>query len=357
MINISDLEQKIKLARDAYYNLDPIMSDEEYDALIDTLKDVKPESPEVKEVGYFPSSNEWGKETHIDPMGSLNKVNSTDEFLEWASWDDQYLITHKLDGLSLEVIYSDGQLLKAVTRGDGYTGENVTVNARYIKGISRNFGRNIRIRGEVILPVDIFLSKYSDTYANPRNAAAGMLRDRKNGSELCKDLKFISFWSSEEHQSHEKMFRKLESDGFYIPDYLAVSNKGGVVELFQQSVSMRSSLPYEIDGMVIYLNDMTTFLGLGSKDRRPEGAIAWKYAAQAKVTKLTDIRWSVGPTGRVNPIAVVEPVNIGGVTITNVSLQNYANFKSMNLKEGSLLLISRKNDVIPYVEGVVSDSE
>jgi DNA ligase (NAD+) len=357
MTTTQELEAKIKAARDAYYNLDPIMTDHEYDALVDSLKSLSPTSEQVVSVGApLPSSGDWGKVTHEDPMGSLNKVNSREEFMEWAEWNCDYLITHKLDGLSLELQYEDGNLLRAVTRGDGYVGENVTINAKHLIGaipVCKMGGDTIRVRGEVILPIDTFKTKYSDIYANPRNAAAGMLRDRKNGQELCKDLKFVAFWHSDRKMNHFKMFLDLQNGGFNIPSYIYPGNKNQISLAFEESTSKREFLEYEIDGMVIYVDDYQRFDGLGAKDRRPNGAIAWKYAAQTKVSKLVDVKWSVGPTGRINPIAVVEPVNIGGVTITNISLQNYANFKSMNLYKGALLMISRKNDVIPYVEGVV----
>lgn len=354
-MNITELEDLLKRASEAYYNLDPIMSDNEYDALYETLKALKPNSAEVRAVGATVSGNDWGKETHVEPMGSLFKVNDVDEFLSWSNDKDEYLITHKLDGLSLECVYENGSLMKTVTRGDGYVGENVTPNGQRINGIPKNVSGNLRIRGEVILPVRVFNEKYKDIYANPRNAAAGMLRDRKNGHKSCEDLKFIAFWVSTQKTSHSAVFLYLQELGFNIPQTIKIGKRLDIVSHFETSKEERTKLDYEIDGMVVYINDMEKFVGLGSKDRRPLGAIAWKYAAQSKVSKLVDIRWSVGPTGRVNPIAIIEPVNIGGVTITNVSLQNNENFKSLNLYKGATLIISRKNDVIPYVEGVVSD--
>lgn len=350
------LRQELKTARDAYFNLDPVMSDQAYDAKKQRLAEIDPQNEEVTAVGAAsPKYSVWEKVAHEIPMGSLSKVNEEDEMVQWAEGSDAdtFLITHKIDGSSLEVVYEDGKLVRCVTRGDGKIGEDVTVNAVQIPNLPRKIsppGRVI-VRGEVVMTKPVFQALYSEKYANPRNTAAGKIRDKKGGGKDCKHLRFLAFTvvSDSAPLTEGMRFSTLRDLGFRVPNWV-IGSLENVIAWHRGTDDGRDDIPYEIDGTVVRVNDIPTQEALGDLNMRPRGQMAWKFDPAMGVTKVLGVRWQNGPTGRITPVAILEPVNVGGVTIANVSLHNLSMFRDLGLWEGCEVLISRRNDVIPYIE-------
>lgn len=356
-MELNPLREKIKSAREAYYNLDPIISDQEYDALIDELKSLNPQDEEVTKVGAAVSKHSvWEKVEHTIPMGSLDKVNSKDEFMKWVEETKakKFLITYKIDGSSMELVYKQGKLVRCVTRGDGKIGEDVTRNVIQIPTVLKEISEtgDTTIRGEVVMYKDVFNAKYAHKYANPRNTAAGRVRDKKDGGKDCENLTFLAYTIISENKipTEEGQFIVLRELGFETPMYSC----GGSFEMdeyYRGTKRFREDLPYEIDGMVVRVDDVAAQEELGELNMRPKGQVAWKFDPSMAQTKVINIRWSIGTSGRITPVAEVEPVGIGGVTITSISLHNLAIFKDLALFKGCRVLIARRGDVIPYIEG------
>ena len=355
---IAELRGRLKEAREAYYNLSPAMSDQEYDALKDELAALSPDDAEVTAVGADPIKvSVWEKVEHEIPMGSLSKVNEEEEFRQWATGTGagSFLITHKIDGSSLEVIYEGGRLLRCVTRGNGKVGEDVTRNASQIPTIPGTIPithERVVVRGEVMMMKQVFQDHYADQYANPRNTAAGKIRELKGGGADCRNLSFLAFtlMSPSAPGKEHVRFAALKKMGFETPWWELANGTAEVVRAHTVVDEGREAIPYEIDGTVVRVDDMTLQAELGDLNMRPRGQMAWKFDPAMGVTKVLDVKWQVGPTGRVTPVAVLEPVEVGGVTIVNVSLHNLSMFKDLGLWAGCEVLISRRNDVIPYVE-------
>jgi DNA ligase (NAD+) len=360
---IEELSLKIREAREGYYNLNTILSDQEYDALIDELKSLDPNHKELILVGAAPTEiSVWEKVPHKIPMGSLNKVNSEAEFLEWAEKlnTGSIHITHKIDGSSMELVYQKGMLISAVTRGDGMIGEEVLSNMSKVPSIPKKLPIEIDVivRGEIVILKKVFEEKYSESYANPRNTAAGKVRDKKGGGKDCVNLNFLAYWMIKEIDQPSTLsyaFKELKSLGFEVPEAAACTDKEYIVKIFKGID--RESVPYEIDGMVVSVNNLNDLQELGELNLRPNGQVAWKFDPSMRESRVIDVKWQVGSSGRVTGVAVVEPINIGGVTITNVSLHNLSMFKDLNLHKGCRVLISRRNDCIPYLEKNLSDDQ
>lgn len=353
-----ELRACLKVWRDAYYNLTPVVPDPVYDSAKDELARLEPSDPEVTAVGAPPPQfSLWEKVVHEIPMGSLGKVNSLAEFREWVekTGSGSFFYTHKIDGSSMELVYDGGRLVRAVTRGDGTVGEDVLSNVSQVPDVPQSVpvsGRFI-VRGEVVMLKSVFQAKYAGEYANPRNTAAARVREKKSGGASCADLSFVAFWTGPRPDRPDTMLgivTRLHMLGFRIPTNMGVWPVRGIEKEFDCTKESRDDVPYEIDGMVVSVNDMTVMDELGDLNMRPRGQVAWKFDAAMCETRVTDVRWQIGPTGRITPVAVLEPVNIGGVVITNVSLHNLIMFADLKLSRGCRVLVSRRNDVIPYIE-------
>lgn len=350
---IEEAKARLRRYQEAYYNLEPLVTDAEYDALVEELKKADPSAPELQKIGApAPKNSLWEKITHKIPMGSLNKVNSEKEFEEWVQKSEagQFFVTHKIDGSSMELVYENGKLIQCVTRGDGIIGEDVTENVKRIPSIPNELTRSISvtIRGEVVMFKDVFKTFYAEEYANPRNTAAGKVR--KRGGDDCLNLSFLAYrLHGHEYVTMDAMFCDLTSLGFETPEN-SVGGTEVVKNVFSIIKNVRDTIPYEIDGLVVSTNDMKILEGLGDLNMRPRGQVAWKFDALMGITRVTGVRWQVGPTGRVTPVADTEPMEVGGVTITSISLHNLSLFRDLKLWKGCRVLVSRRNDVIPYIE-------
>ena len=355
--NLEELRAKLRRYQESYYNLEPEVSDADYDALAELVKKLSPNAPELHAIGApVPTHSVWEKVTHKIPMGSLGKVNSEIELDTWVSKTgaNVFFTTHKIDGSSMELVYENGVLVQCVTRGDGVIGEDVTPNIKRVPNIPHKLPKpmNVIVRGEIVMHKEIFEKLYAEEYANPRNTAAGKVREKKKGGDDCENLSFLAYGllDKDPPKTMFSLFCMLEMLGFTVPEhasgsiesiknfFLVLCNKG------------REALPYEIDGTVVSVNDLELMEELGDLNMRPRGQTAWKFDSAKGITPVVDVRWQVGPTGRVTPVADVEPIEIGGVTISSISLHNLSIFRDLKLWKGCRVLISRRNDVIPYIE-------
>ncbi len=357
---IKELEIRLQEASAAYYNGTPIVSDEAYDAWRDELVELKADSPSVLAIGAPVGTSEWVKVRHSFTMGSLDKAQTPEEMLAWyakaqRTLEEKFLVTEKLDGISISLRYENGELVQAVTRGDGTVGEDIVSNVRRMKGVPKvSHPEPLLVRGEIVLLKDDHKKHFPDK-ANPRNAAAGTSkRFDGQGSE---HLTVIVYQIVEgiDLKTEEQQFKTLEHLGFMVPRWSVVWSPTTVTSMWRDyERRVREGLPYEIDGLVVRLDDLSYQIGLGDNHGRPNGAVAFKFTAPARETVARELIWQVGGTGRMTPVAVFDPVNLVGAEITRASLYNLAYIEKIGFDVGATILVSRSNDVIPRVTQVIN---
>ena len=364
MQEIQELVEQLQQAKEAYTNDTPIMSDAEFDALEDQLRDLDPDHPYFTEIGAKPKSG-WRKVKHLAPMGSLRKVQTTEELGTWvASVCDGtgLVVSEKLDGISISLQYKKGSLIRATTRGDGETGEDITRNVLLMhveKTVDDDFTGHIR--GEIVLRKSAH-KKFVPDYKNPRNAAAGIAK-RESDASMCKHLTVMCYQvipNDFAFESKEDEFLWLEEQGCIVPKW-GLTGIAGTIQMHDLYVeSKREKLDYDIDGFVVELNDLEAMEALGESDGRPKGARALKFPHEEQTTRLNEVVWQVGNSGRVTPVAYFEPVQLAGATVSQASLHNVNNIASLwgtVPRWGDTILVSRRNDVIPYVESVITHTK
>ncbi len=370
-------------ASDSYYNKSySIMSDVEFDKLYDQFVEQYPNDPFLKTVASRPySASEWAKATHKIPMGSLNKVTNENEFNKWMrnSNIDMVVVSEKLDGISISCEYEHGKLVKAITRGDGFIGEDITKNVIRMQNVVQDFGKerssitgreqytiNARtftgsVRGEIILKqadydsiVAIQKERGEEPLKNLRNGASGIAK--KHNGQYSEYLSIIYFDITGEYKTKVDKFLFLR-DTLDLPTALVCSGNVAVVLYVYDKYEnkIRAEIDHEIDGLVLECYDIKQFNELGEINKRPKGAMAYKFTSMKKETKVQDIIWQLGKSGTLTPVAILEPVDIGGVTVKRASLANLEKFKELNLYKGAKVLISRRGDVIPHVEKIIGE--
>jgi DNA ligase (NAD+) len=365
-----ELAARVEHHRAKYYAGSPEISDAAFDAIEDELRAIDPTHPVLAKVGAAPAVTEWEKARHEIPMGSLNKVVNEQELRDWIDRCEELLakeshepirgelfVAEKLDGLSLEVIYRDGKLAEAITRGDGEVGERITANVARMRGVPHRIreARPISVRGEIILrrstlENEPFFAEYSTT----RNGAAGVSRrfDGKGSEHLT-----VLFYDVADHvdfPTEQAKFAWLRGLGLATPR-TAAGTLDDVLALYARyQAETRETLDYEIDGLVVSVDSLAAQAILGELNRRPRGATAFKFASPSKVTRVERIEWDTGPSGRVTPVAHVAPVELVGATVQRASLHNVGHVRALGIAVGDEVLVSRRNDVIPYVEEVVA---
>jgi len=358
---VLELEGLIKEARNDYYNSVSKVSDEVYDAWVDELSALKHDSPAVTAVGSPPVS-EWKKVAHTIPMGSLNKINSLEELTSWVMGTGEakfapLLVTEKLDGISIAVEYIKGSFSRALTRGDGSVGEDISVNVAKMEGVKGKLPKSFSgtLRGEIVLKKSNLI-KYFPQYANPRNAASGI--SKRYDGQGCEYLTvmFYHVADGKEFVTEGDQFTWLHEGGFITPNWYVTAMTPGVRTphdlWLEYQQFKRDELDYDIDGLVVRINDLAAQLTLGETDNRPKGAVAFKFAPMTRESILQRIDWQIGGTGRITPVAIFNPVQVLGAEITNASLYNVAYIQSLGLDVGATILIARMQDVIPKVVSV-----
>lgn len=359
--------------------------DAEYDRLVRELKALEVEHPELvsadspsQRVGSKPLSS-YKQVNHTVPMLSLNNAFETEEVENFnqriqnlLNLKFTYYCEPKLDGLAVNVRYIDGVLKSASTRGDGYTGEDITHNIKTIKSIplklsGDNFPRVLEVRGEVYMPIKGFealnqkaLKAGEKTFANPRNAAAGSLRQLDSRITATRPLAFFSYGLGEVvgdlAKTHEGIMQQLKGWGLPVcPLGQSVKNLDGLIEYYQNLLAARSTLDYEIDGCVYKVNELAYREVVGFVARAPRWAIAHKFPAQEELTQLLAVDFQVGRTGAITPVARLEPVFVGGVTVSNATLHNMDEIERKDVRVGDTVIIRRAGDVIPEVVSVIME--
>ena len=391
---IEALREKIRHHEYLYYVLDrPDISDAEFDKLMQQLKDVEAQHPELitadsptQRVGGKPREG-FVKVAHSSPMLSLDNTYNEDELRAWerrvheltGRKDVDYVCELKLDGMSLALIYEDGKLVRGITRGDGSVGEDVTLNVRTVRSVPLSvpkeklkmagIPRNFEVRGELLMPLAAFKkmnedreSKGLSLFANPRNATAGTVRQLESRVTAERRLDYFSYALLENGRTyfdqHSETLDALDAAGFKVnPSRKLVHNIDEAWAFIRHWEEKRESLPYEIDGIVIKVDRTALQDELGFTGKAPRWAIAYKYAARAGITKLEDIRVQVGRTGKLTPVAVLAPVLIGGTTVRNATLHNMDEIERLGVKIGDWVQVERGGDVIPKVAKVIEDKD
>lgn len=354
-MNVAQLVERLQKASDAYYNSGvPSESDAEFDRLVDVLRKKDPQNPFLQTVGAPPSAL-FTKVKHAIPMGSLDKVKDEDELCKWLAkcGNRRILIQWKFDGCSLSLKYVDGRLVGAVSRGDGLYGESVFQNVLKSNHIPKRVsGFTGYVRGEAVLRRDDFVTFFPGG-SNPRNVGNGALRN-KHG-EGCEHLRFYAYdrLCGGESCSDTEMGnqRLLMGDGFDgdLGEYAETIEQ--VMEIYQRRGEERSSLPFEVDGLVLRVDDVAFQQSLGVHDGRPKGMMAIKWTSPQAESTLREIVVSVGHTGALIPTGRIDPVQIAGVTVTNVLLNNYDEIQRLGLVIGCKVLVERAGEVIPKCLG------
>jgi len=355
---IKELEGNIFQARNDYYNGTATVSDKVYDAWVDELRTLDPSNKAVTSVGAPVIPSEWKKAKHQIPMGSLDKVNTPAELSKWVKDtypDGKLLITEKLDGLSIEVVYENGTLVQAITRGDGEVGEDITVNVVKMGGVQSHLKEKFTgsLRGEIIMKKSIHKTHFADK-ANPRNAASGISK-RLDGQGVDKlNIFFYQALGDIDFDNEQLQFVWLRNQGLDTPNWWVVKTDDDVNKFWRNYQDKeRDKLDYDIDGLVVRVDDMAKQMALGEKDLRPKGAIAFKFDNEARESVIRDIIWQVGNSGRITPVAVVDPVQLVGATVTRASIYNIAYIEELKLDIGAKVLVARANDVIPRIEELI----
>ncbi len=381
------LRKKIEYHNHRYYVLDdPVVSDAQYDRLLRELEDIErqypslvtPESP-TQRVGAGPRA-EFAEVRHEVPMLSLSNAFEDQEVVDFDQRVRErldveaveYLTEPKLDGLAVSLTYRDGVLVRAATRGDGTTGEDVTANARTIRSlplrlIGAGYPRLLEVRGEVFLSREGFSrlnraqrSSGQKLYVNPRNAASGSLRQLDSRITAQRALEIFCYASGrvdgELPPTQAELLDRLRGWGLRVsPQRRLVQGAQGCLDAYRALQERRDSLPYEIDGVVYKVNRLDYQQALGHIARAPRWALAHKFPAEEEQTVVRSIEVQVGRTGAVTPVARLEPVFVGGATVSNATLHNRAEIERLDIRRGDTVIVRRAGDVIPEVVRVVRE--
>ncbi|HEX9051348.1 MAG TPA: NAD-dependent DNA ligase LigA [Anaeromyxobacter sp.] len=395
---VTELRERIRAADHAYYVLDqPILSDAEYDRLMRELQALEAEHPDLvtpdsptRRVSGAPSER-FERVVHREPMLSLGNVTTDEELDEFdarvrrllglaADRTVTYVVEPKLDGLAVELVYGDGAFVSGSTRGDGVNGEDVTPNLRTIGGIGANRGvparlrdrppARLEVRGEVLLQKKHFevmnqqiLRDGGEPFANPRNAAAGSLRQLDWRITATRPLSFIGYEAlvppaagaraaraDARWRTHWEKLEDLARWGFETnPENARCDGIAAVKAYRDRMATRRFELPYDTDGIVVKVDDLDWRARLGAASKSPRWAVAFKYPPQEEVTQVVDIVASVGRTGVLTPVAIVKPVQLSGATVTNATLHNEDELRRKDVRKGDFVLMRRAGEVIPEV--------
>ncbi|HVR83250.1 MAG TPA: NAD-dependent DNA ligase LigA [Planctomycetota bacterium] len=377
------LRKEIEHHNRLYYDqAKPEISDAEYDRLYQRLVEmenehpdwVRPDSPTQVVGGH--AIDRFEKAPHRIPMLSLEKAYSQEEVASWiASMERElgrtvewsFTVEPKVDGDSLELVYENGALTLAATRGDGRIGENVTHTVRTIRRVPRaipDAPELVEIRGEAYLNLKDFREinrkleeKGEEPFVNARNLVSGSLKQKDAAVTRSRPLRFVAYalgaLKGRRFASHDEVLAWLRSLDFEIPPYQVCRSVGEIQDYWEKMSTARETLEHEIDGIVVKVNDLSLRDQLGSRSKSPRWSIAYKFPAREETTEVRNIEWNVGRSGKVTPVAKLRPVFISGVTVSNASLHNVAQLDRLDVRIGDTVLVTRAGDVIPYVVKVI----
>src|SRR5438477_3029632 len=389
---LESLREKIRQHEYRYYVLDdPEISDAEFDRLMNELKNLEAEHPDLvtpdsptQRVGGKPREG-FVKVPHSIPMLSLDNAYKEEELRNWerrvhelsGRKDIEYVCELKLDGMSLALRYERGKLVRGITRGDGNTGENVTANVRTVRSIplavsaeklkKASIPADFEVRGEMLMPIASFKKMNEERerqglsqFANPRNATAGTVRQLEPSITAQRRLDYFAYMLLASGRTvfanHWETLNALEAAGFKVnPQRALADNFKEAWKFIGEWEEKRESLPYEIDGVVIKVNSTPLQRELGFTGKAPRWAIAYKYAARGGITQIENIHVQVGRTGKLTPVAGLKPVPIGGTTVSRATLHNMDEIERLGVKIGDWVEVERGGDVIPKVTRVLDD--
>ena len=362
-----------------YYVLDnPSVPDREYDRLYDELRELEEREGRVefdsptKRVGGEPIK-EFARHRHIARLYSLDKCVTYDQLsafftrMKKATGNPQYTVEYKFDGLTVCLTYENGKFVRATTRGNGVEGEDVTAQALTIKSfpLTIDYKGKLEVQGEAIIRLSV-LENYNKTakeqLKNARNAAAGAIRnlDPKITAERSPEILFynVNYMSEGELPTQEAHFEFLKNEGFKVYPFVKLCRtEQEVFDAIEQIEVERKSIDVLTDGAVVKLNDTTVRENIGYTDKFPRWAVAYKFEAEESITTVREIRWQVGRTGKLTPLAIVEPVELAGATVQRATLNNFGDLTRKDVKVGSKVLIRRSNEVIPEILRAVEHAE
>ena len=375
---MKELVEKLNKYAALYYEEDaPVVSDAEYDKLYDELRALEEsegyslKNSPTHRVGGAPQKK-FAQSKHLLRLYSLDKCRTKEEIAEWyarivkaVGREPEITAEYKFDGLTLNILYEGGEMVKAATRGDGVTGEEVTAQVRTIAGVPRKIGYTgrIEIQGEGIMRLSA-LSAYNavsdEPLKNARNGAAGAIRNLDPAVTASRNLSFMAYnigYSDRHFSSQREMHEFLKEEGFETESDFTVLKGADEAFAFAEKVNeLRPDLDFLIDGVVFKVNDTALRDEIGYTEKFPKWAIAYKFKADEMTTVLRDVVWQVSRSAKLNPLAVLDPVDIGGVTVKRATLNNYGDILKKKVRIGDRVFIRRSNDVIPEITGVAEQS-
>lgn len=380
----AELRAVIEKHNHNYYDLDnPTIEDDEYDALMRELRGIEQQYPELStpdspthRVGGTVSSS-FEKVQHVVQMGSLQDIFSEEEVRAFITavmeqGAHEFTVEPKIDGLSVSLEYQDGVFVRGSTRGDGFVGEDITANLKTIRSIPLRLNdapEFIEVRGEVYMPRKSFAALCEEQERNgdplpknPRNAAAGSLRQKDSSVTASRKLDIFCFnlqqIRGKELTTHSQSLQYMQSLGFHvIPDYRVVHTADEAVERIREIGEMRRSLPFDIDGAVVKVNSFALRTEIGATTKVPKWAVAFKYPPEEKETTLNEIEINVGRTGALTPVAVFDPVQLAGTTVSRAILHNQDIITDKDIRVGDRIVVRKAGDIIPEVVRSVSHRE
>ena len=363
-MNTMSLVATLEQWRTAYYNQSPAVSDAVYDQYEDYLRATLPQHPFLLKIGApAPIGGSWPKAKHGQAMTSLNKAQTIPELTTF--WFDVRAEvhgafgSHKMDGISISLRYDRGYMSQAVTRGDGEVGEDITRNVRLMQGAVKQVpkGWSGFVRGEIVVCHDDFAT-YFKGESNPRNTASGCAK-RQTGYEKCAHLTIFVYRALPDAglmDSKDAEFKWLKKCGFYAPMGVVVKTVAEAQAIYDEHIATaRAKLNYDIDGIVWEINNNEIAEDMGLKGSNPKAGIALKFPHETAITTLRAVRWQVGNSGRITPVAEFDMVSLGGANVKQATLHNVGRVTGLKLWKGCTIEVSKRNDVIPGVEANIND--